>query len=243
MNGQLDSLMRRMDHQFADSRLLTIALTHRSKGADNYERLEFLGDSILGFVVAEWLYHRFPELAEGKLSRMRASLVRKETLAKVARDLQLSQFLILGEGEMKSGGFNRDSILADGVESLIGALYLDAGFDAAREFVNQQFGPHFEAISSVGSFKDAKSRLQEKMQKKGWALPVYQIVDVGGEPHQQKFTVRCELLDLDMQHVTTAMSRRTAEQQAAAALLEQLERQEKGNGAAGADSAESGNDE
>lgn len=211
--------MRKLNYEFTDKSLLTLALTHRSRGSNNYERLEFLGDSILGFVVADWLYRHYPMLAEGKLSRMRSSLVRKETLAIVARDLGLSQFLILGEGELKSGGFNRDSILSDTVESIIGALYLDAGFDVARDFIDTNFKNLFDAISEQSTFKDAKSKLQEAMQKQGYCLPNYEIVETLGEQHEQEFTVECTLKELNLNSRATALSRRGAEQSAAEQVL------------------------
>ncbi len=211
--------MRKLDHEFTDTSLLSLALTHRSRGSNNYERLEFLGDSILGFVVADWLYSHYPRLAEGKLSRMRSSLVRKETLAIVARELGISDFLILGEGELKSGGFNRDSILADTVESLIGALYLDAGFDVASHFIHKNFKTQFDGISEQSTFKDAKSKLQEAMQKQGYDLPSYEIVETRGEQHEQQFTVECALLELNLNSRATARSRRGAEQTAAEQVL------------------------
>lgn len=211
--------MRKLDYEFVDKSLLVLALTHRSKGSNNYERLEFLGDSILGFVVADLLYKHYPNLAEGKLSRMRSSLVRKETLAIVARDLGLSEFLILGEGELKSGGFNRDSILADTVESIIGALYLDSGFDAANHFIYSNFKVQFDSISEQSTFKDAKSKLQEAMQKQGYGLPSYEIVETLGEQHEQEFTVECALQELSLSRRANALSRRSAEQSAAEQVL------------------------
>lgn len=217
---KLDALMRKLNYDFKDPKILTLALTHRSKGSKNYERLEFLGDSILGFVVADWLYLNFPSLAEGKLSRMRSSLVRKETLAIVARELSLSDYLILGEGELKSGGFNRDSILSDTVESIIGALYLDAGFAAASQFIHANFKAQFDGISENSTFKDAKSKLQEAMQKQSYELPSYDIVETLGEQHEQHFTVECELADLSIREQATAKSRRGAEQAAAERVLE-----------------------
>ncbi len=179
-----------------------------------------MGDSILGFVVADWLYHNYSELAEGKLSRMRSSLVRKETLALVARELKLSDHLILGEGELKSGGFNRDSILADTVESIIGALYIDAGFNVAHDFIHQNFKSHFEGISSNSTYKDPKSRLQEAMQKRGFELPIYNIVETSGAQHDQEFTVECSLSQLQIVEQSTARSRRAAEQAAAELVLD-----------------------
>jgi len=216
-----DQLMRKLDYEFKNHALLSLALTHRSRGSKNYERLEFLGDSILGFVTAEWLYNEFPSLAEGKLSRMRSSLVRKETLAEVARALDLGNYLILGEGEMKSGGFNRDSILADTVESLIGAIYLDSDFEQASKFIFSKFARQLESVSELSHFKDAKSRLQEAMQKSGLPLPVYQIIDSTGEQHEQQFEVECRLDELSISAVSIANSRRAAEQKSAAQVLEQ----------------------
>ena len=217
---KLAALMRKIGYEFKELETLKLALTHRSKGAHNYERLEFLGDSILGFVVADLLYAKFPSLAEGKLSRMRSSLVRKETLALVARDIGISDYLILGEGELKSGGFNRDSILADTVESLIGALYLDAGFKTASDFIYFNFQRYFDSISEESTFKDAKSRLQETMQKQGLKLPLYEIIDTQGEQHNQQFTVECSLDEWPISSRATARSRRSAEQKAAEQVLE-----------------------
>lgn len=217
---KLNALMLKLGHQFEDASLLKLALTHRSKGSNNYERLEFLGDSILGFVVADWLYKNYAKLAEGKLSRMRSSLVRKETLAIVARDLELNKYLILGEGELKSGGFNRDSILSDTVESIIGALYLDAGFGVASGFIHEKFKAQFASISEQSTFKDAKSKLQEAMQKQSYALPKYDIVETMGEQHEQSFTVECNLADLSIKANSMAKSRRAAEQAAAERVLE-----------------------
>lgn len=220
---KIAALMRKLDYQFEDESLLKLALTHRSKGAHSYERLEFLGDSILGFVVADWLYKHFPDTAEGRLSRMRSRLVRKKTLADVARDLGLQDHLILGEGELKSGGFNRDSILSDTVESIIGALYLDADFDQASRFIHSQFEGLFKNLSDESSFKDAKSRLQETMQKQAYELPQYDIIETCGKQHQQQFTVQCTLIDLQINAQATAGSRRQAEQEAAAKVLVQYQ--------------------
>ena len=214
--------MKKLDHQFNDVNLLNLALTHRSRGSNNYERLEFLGDSILGFVVAEQLYLIFPNLPEGRLSRMRASLVRKETLAKIARKLELGNYLLLGEGELKSGGFNRDSILSDTLESVIGAIYLDSDLDKAKQFLLRNFADSIANISEQDSYKDPKSRLQEILQKRGLDLPDYQIVKQSGEQHEQEFTVSCTLNSLDISTTATAMSRRSAEQSAADLALNQL---------------------
>lgn len=222
MARKLSSLERRLDYKFKDRGLLALALTHRSRGAQNYERLEFLGDSILGFVIADWLFHNFPEQSEGKLSRMRSSLVRKETLAVIARQLDLGEYLILGEGEQKSGGFQRDSILADTVESIIGALFLDASFSEAKRFVMQEFAEVLTSITPQKNFKDAKSRLQEAMQKRGYSLPKYTIVSTSGHQHEQEFTVVCRLNELPIEAQAMAGTRRMAEQKSAAQVLEQL---------------------
>jgi len=224
--NKLAALERKLDYSFSNQELVTLALTHRSKGSKNYERLEFLGDSILGFVVADFLYAKFPLLAEGKLSRMRSSLVRKETLATVARDLDLSEHLILGEGELKSGGFNRDSILSDTVESLIGAIYLDSNFASANDFIYRNFALQFNSISEQTTFKDAKSQLQEAMQKGGLSLPSYDIVEIAGDDHQQIFTLECRVAEVAISAQATAKSRRLAEQQAAADVLQQFKKRD-----------------
>ncbi len=216
------SLQRRLGYEFSDSNLLELALTHRSRGAVNYERLEFLGDSILGFVIANWLYLEFPDLTEGRLSRMRSSLVRKETLAEVARTLELSNYLILGEGELKSGGFNRDSILSDTIESIIGALYLDSGLEQARDFIHRHFREQMLSVGQKSSHKDPKSRLQEAMQKQGYDLPNYDVIDIEGEQHDQQFTVLCELSELSLSASAKDRSRRRAEQSAAEKVLHKL---------------------
>lgn len=218
----LAALMRKMDYEFDDLNLLELALTHRSKGSMNYERLEFLGDSILGFVIAEWLYKAYPKLAEGKLSRMRSSLVRREALADVARELTLGDYLILGEGELKSGGFNRSSILSDTVESLIGAIYLDSSFSSAESFIKSKFQKMMNSLSVESNYKDAKSQLQEHLQKIGTNLPEYEIIETNGQQHEQEFTVECRLPNRKESAVATAKSRRLAEQKSASAVLEQL---------------------
>ena len=221
-SSKATALMQLLGHDFSDKALLSLALTHRSRGASNYERLEFLGDSILGFVIARWLYLNFPNLAEGRLSRMRSSLVRKETLARVARDLKLPDFLLLGEGELKSGGFNRDSILSDSVESIIGALFLDADLETVERFIHLRFKPYMQEVSEQSSHKDAKSSLQESMQKHGFELPRYEIMDVAGEQHEQVFTVRCLIPQLNLESQSVARSRRNAEQSAASNMLSKV---------------------
>jgi len=212
---EIEGLQNRLAYEFNNVTHLTRALTHRSKGPGNNERLEFLGDSILGFVVAEWLYQRFPKVAEGKLSRMRSMIVRKATLAAVARELQLYDALILGEGELKSGGFNRDSILADAVEALIGAVYLDSGIEQARQVIMDQFAAALNDLRPDSVYKDPKSRLQEYLQQHSLPVPVYEIVRVEGEPHRQTFRVACTIKGCDKSFVAIGSSRRNAEQLAA----------------------------
>ncbi len=208
-------LQKRLAYEFNDITCLTRALTHRSKDGDNNERLEFLGDSILGFLVAEWLYQRFPAAAEGKLSRMRSMIVRKETLAAIARSLRIQDVLIMGEGELKSGGFNRDSILADTVEALIGAVYLDSGINESRRVVMAQFEAALNELRPDSVYIDPKSRLQEYLQQHSLPVPVYEIVGTEGQPHRQIFEVACTIKGYDKPFVATGSSRRDAEQSAA----------------------------
>jgi len=208
--------------EFSSPELLARALTHRSRGNENYERLEFLGDSVLGFVVAEDLYHRFPGAPEGKLSRMRSYVVRKETLAHIARELNLQEHLRLGEGELKSGGFNRDSILADCLEAIIGAVYVDQGLEAARAFITARFEAVLGSLAVDTVYKDAKSRLQEFLQQRGQPVPDYDIVAVTGEPHDQTFEVACRVAMRDEPFTGSGSSRRTAEQRAAKRALAAL---------------------
>jgi ribonuclease III len=217
------ALEKRLGHQFADPRLLEQALTHRSRGADNNERLEFLGDGVLGCAMADELYARFPQLSEGKLTRLRASLVREEALAEVANTLGLGAFLRLGEGELAAGPEPRPSILADALEALLGAVFLDAGYDAARKTVLAAFGPLIERLDPERPAKDAKTRLQEVLQAKHRRLPQYEVVAVTGEAHRQAFVVECSVAELDLRAKGSGTSRQRAEQQAAKAMLEKLE--------------------
>lgn len=212
---ELEKLQARLGCNFTDQSLLEQALTHRSRSVRNYERLEFLGDSILGFVVSEWLYHTFPGMAEGKLSRMRSSVVRRETLAEIARNLDLSEALILGAGELKSGGFKRDSILADTLEALIGAVYLDQGLAVVKKIILTHFGPLLAGLDPAAVYKDPKSRLQEYLQKHGYSVPSYEILRVLGEAHDQTFEVICKVEGITQGFVASGSSRRLAEQKAA----------------------------
>lgn len=218
----VDKLERSLDLEFSDPGLLEQALTHRSRGHNNYERLEFLGDSVLGFVVAENLYYRFPDIPEGKLSRMRSYVVRQETLARIARGMALQDLLRLGEGELKSGGFNRDSILSDSLEAIIGAVYLDQGLDAAKSFIQRFFEEVLGSLTEDTVYKDSKSRLQEYLQQRGEPVPSYEIVSVSGEPHDQTFEVACVVSLASQPFRGTGSSRRNAEQRAARCALEFL---------------------
>jgi len=215
-------LLHRLGYEFRDEALFDLALTHRSCGAINNERLEFLGDSILNFVVGESLFERFPEAKEGQLSRIRAQMVKGETLAEIAREFDLGPCLNLGEGEMKSGGFRRDSILADAVEAIIGAIHRDSGMPAAKERVLTWYKSRLDSLQLETNRKDPKTELQEYLQAKKEALPKYEVIDVGGEAHAQQFTVQCSTRLLKNSTQATASSRRGAEKLAAEAALEQL---------------------
>jgi ribonuclease III len=215
-------LQQRLGYEFKEQRLLDLALTHRSHGADNNERLEFLGDSILNFVIGESLYHRFPDVREGQLSRLRAQLVKGETLAELAREFELGECLILGEGEMKSGGHQRDSILADTVEALIGAIFSETDFETCRTKVLDWYQPRFALISLGPTNKDPKSRLQEYLQSQGKPLPLYEIVETLGEAHAHVFTIECCVVVLKQPVRAQATSRREAEKLAAIEVLRLL---------------------
>jgi len=208
-------LQQALGYTFTRADLLTQALTHRSYGATNNERLEFLGDSVLNCTVARALYDAFPDLPEGSLSRLRANLVRQETLAEIAVTLRLGDSLRLGEGELKSGGFRRPSILADALESLFGAVFLDAGFDAAERVVRGLFDPLVAQIDPKASGKDPKTQLQEMLQSRRLPLPDYRLVDTQGEAHDQSFTVECVLAKPVLSTRGVGKSRRAAEQEAA----------------------------
>ena len=218
------ALEKRLGHRFASPQLLEQALTHRSRGADNNERLEFLGDGVLGCAVADELYARFPQLSEGKLTRLRASLVREEALAEVAKSLGIGEFLRLGEGELAAGPEPRPSILADALEALLGAVFLDGGYEAARKTVLAAFAPLIDRLDPERPAKDAKTRLQETLQARHRRLPQYRVVALQGEAHRQSFEVECSVAELGLTATGTGTSRQRAEQQAAKALLEKLER-------------------
>ncbi|MCL2589586.1 MAG: ribonuclease III [Betaproteobacteria bacterium] len=217
-----DCLQRRLGHVFADRALLMQALTHRSFGQPNNERFEFLGDSVLNCAMSMALFKRFPGLREGDLSRVRSSMVCQDALARVATDLGLGSCLQLGEGELRSGGFRRPSILADALEALIAAVFLDAGFEAAHALVGRLFEPLLAEVDPAASGKDPKTALQEWLQGRKIALPTYSMVRVLGEAHAQEFEVACEVPKFSLRTVGRGSSRRAAEQQSAALALVQL---------------------
>jgi ribonuclease-3 len=199
--------------------LIEQALTHRSAGPANNERLEFLGDALLGLVIAEVLLERFPTASEGELSRRRATLVNREALARIARGLSLGDYLRLGSGELRTGGHARDSILADGVEALLGAIYLDQGFATAREVVLRVFEQPLAEVARQDAGKDPKTRLQEWLQARQLGLPEYEVLEITGEAHAQRFSVRCRLAGDCRETIGDGTSRRRAEQQAAEEML------------------------
>lgn len=219
MSQSLSRLERRLGHTFQNQELMLLALTHRSFAGRNNERLEFLGDAILNFVAGEALFERFPQAREGQLSRLRARLVKGETLAVLARGFELGEYLRLGSGELKSGGFRRESILADALEALIGAIYLDAGMDVARVRVLDWLANELDGLTLVDTNKDPKTRLQEFLQSRAAELPRYEVVDIQGEPHCRTFFVQCEIALLTDKTQGQGASRRIAEQVAAAAAL------------------------
>lgn len=224
IDRQLERLEKRLNYRFQNSALLRQAMTHRSHGNENNERLEFLGDSILGFVVSSLLYQRYAAVSEGDLSRLRARLVRGESLAEIARELEFGDALLLGAGEMKSGGHRRDSILADAVEAVIGAIYLDSGFQSCEQWLIQVMQPRIEALPPVAQLKDPKTRLQEWLQARKQPVPKYQVTQIEGEGHQQRFTVSCTTTEPSMTTQGQGRSRRKAEQEAATAALTALEK-------------------
>lgn len=218
-----DRLQRRLGYRFNNARLLQQALTHRSHSTPHNERLEFLGDSILNFIVAAELYARFSRLREGELSRLRASLVREQSLHDIASRIELGDFLRLGEGELKSGGFRRPSILADALEALIGAVFLDGGYEAARALVLHLYGPQLDTLDpSVTADKDPKTQLQEWLQSRKHDLPQYNVVATHGAAHDQRFEVECVVPHPAVRTLGTGTSRRLAEQEAARRAYETL---------------------
>lgn len=216
----LSTLEKCIDYSFRNKSLLEQALTHRSHSSKHNERLEFLGDSVLNCAIASVLYDRFSRIDEGDLSRLRANLVKQQSLADIAQGLELSRFLRLGEGELKSGGFRRPSILADTLEAIFGAIYMDAGFDAASKAIARLYKPVLETVDPKTLGKDAKTLLQEYLQGRKIALPVYTVVATHGAAHSQEFEVECAIPKLEVQVVGIGGSRRAAEQAAAKQALE-----------------------
>ena len=216
-------LQERLGYAPREERLFRAALTHRSAPGPNNERLEFLGDAVLTLVVARHLFEAFPGATEGDLSRLRARLVSAEPLAAVAASIELGEALKLGTGELKTGGFRRESILADALEALFGAVFLDGGLDAAEALIIGLLAPRLASLPAPQALKDPKTRLQEHLQSRGLALPAYSVDGVEGEPHAQIFAVRCRVADLGLEAQGRGSSRRRAEQEAAGRILALLE--------------------
>lgn len=215
-------LRKSLDFEFTDTGLLRQALTHRSASGANNERLEFLGDAVLDFVVSEVVFTAHPDAPEGDLSRLRSSLVKEASLARLASDLGLGEFLVLGSGERKTGGHRRESILADALEAIFGAVYLDAGFEAARSVIERVFGERLQNFPAVDELRDSKTRLQEWLQARQRGLPDYELLEVTGQPHRQTFEVACSIGAEAPATRGTGTTRRKAEQEAARRMLDRL---------------------
>lgn len=224
----VSGLYPQLGYEFSDQGLLRLALSHRSAGRENNERLEFLGDAILGFIISEHLYTELPLASEGDLSRYRASLVKKSTLAEIARELRIGEYLILGAGELKSGGKRRESILADSVEAIISAIYQDGGLEVCRRVVLHWYRDRFTVQEQGDTRKDAKTRLQEYLQGNHQELPVYEVIDISGRDHDQVFSVSCRVSSLALETGGKGSSRREAEQQAARLALISLGAEDNG---------------
>lgn len=219
----LEGLYARLGYRFTNNDLCRQALAHRSLGKQSNERLEFLGDSILGFIIAAELYRRYPHMPEGDLSRLRAHLVNGEALADIALQLELDQYIQLGQGEEQSGGRKRRSILADAVEAILAAIYLDSHLEQCRQCIMAWFEPYLTDTLSVQQLKDAKSALQEWTQAQKLPLPSYEIVEISGQAHEQSFEVKCCVEGLDLETIGISSSRRRAEQAAAQQFLEKIQ--------------------
>ena len=215
-------LYKTLQYRFDDAALFRQALTHRSATGSNNERLEFLGDAILDFVIAEALYHARPEASEGDLSRLRSALVKDVTLANIATELELGLHLILGGGERKTGGHRRESILADAVEAIFGAIFLDRGYDEAKDVIERVYASRLSDLPDVEALRDPKTRLQEWLQARQMSLPIYELVNVTGQEHRQKFEVSCAVTEVPVPTMGTSTTRRKAEQKAAAKMLTAL---------------------
>lgn len=224
MTRKPESLAKKLGLKFTQPQLFAMALTHRSMGAKNNERLEYLGDSVLGFVIAEKLYELFPDAGEGVLSRLRASLVNQSSLAELARQHRVGDYLILGSGELKSGGFRRDSILSDAMEAIMGALLKDQGIDVCRQWILNLFAAKLTELNTDTWTKDPKTELQELMQANQLDLPVYEMVSQTGAAHAQTFVVCCRVALTEQSTTAEGVSRKKAEQAAAEKMLELLKR-------------------
>lgn len=222
-SNAIASLLKKLEYSFSDKTLLDEALTHRSYAAKNNERLEFLGDGILNFVIADELFKAYPDVQEGDLSRLRATLVNKESLAEIANHLKLGEVIQLGSGELKSGGFRRPSILADAVESIFGAVYSDGGFEPCRELIIRLYSKRLASKTDLQSLKDPKTQLQELVQSRRFALPEYQVTRITGQAHAQVFHVNCTVQDMHIEVAGEGKSRRKAEQVAAEKAIIQVE--------------------
>lgn len=219
----IDVFTKKLGYSFNDIELLNEALTHRSYAARNNERLEFLGDGILNFVIAHELYKSYPDVQEGDLSRLRANLVNRESLADIANQLNMGDVIKLGSGELKSGGFRRPSILADAVESVLGAVYTDGGFDACRDLIVRLYASRLSSPTDLQSLKDPKTQLQELLQSRRFALPEYEVINVTGHAHAQVFHVSCSIEQLNIKVTGEGKSRRKAEQKAAEKAIIEVE--------------------
>lgn len=223
--AKLQRLSKALGYEYQDLSNLERALTHRSVGAKNNERLEFLGDSLVNFMIADALYHQFQKISEGDLSRIRAFLVKGETLAKIGKEYQLSEYLMLGPGELKSGGYRRESIIADAVEAIIASVYEDGGLEPCRELVSRLYEKRLQELEPEKVGKDPKTRLQEFLQSHHHPLPEYSVISVNGPAHAQEFLVSCYVANLNRKFEATATNRRKAEQLAADQALNVLENQ------------------
>ena len=220
----IEELQEKINYTFKNPDLLRMALTHRSKGVDHNERLEFLGDSVVNFVIASILYERFPDASEGELSRWRAALVNRDTLADLAKKYDIGPYLVLGPGEVRSGGHERHSILSCAIEAIIGAVYLDGGYDTVSGCIAECFKDLVGSLSDAHDHKDPKTLLQEHLQANRQSLPVYKVKHIEGEAHQQIFVVNCSVDGLGLETVGRGTSRRRAEQEAAQAMLEAVKK-------------------
>ena len=218
----MEKLQKIIDYHFSDTALLKQALTHRSVNKNNNERLEFLGDSVLGCVISHELYHRFPLVDGGQLSRLRSSLVRGQTLAKLAKNLNLSETLVLGQGELKSGGFRRESIQADAFEAILGAIFLDSNYSTVSDVILKLYDELLNEASPDDSLKDFKTQLQELLQKKGHSLPIYELIKTKGQDHNAIFYVSCHIKEFNLTAEENAKSIKRAEQACAESILGNL---------------------